>query len=82
MRTVQSADRYQILGLNRQAIKLFEGNRDALDEVELAQGVPRTLTEALGEELTEPHHTVASYGGGGQGACPCTTATAGTGRGG
>ena len=67
MRTLQSADRYQVLGLNRQAIKLFEGNRDALDEVELAQGVPRTLTEALGEEVTEPHHTVASYGMGARG---------------
>jgi len=62
MRILQSADRYQVLGLNRGEIKLFEGNRDALDEVELAQGVPRTITEALGEELTEPHHTVASYG--------------------
>ena len=48
MRILQSADRYQILGLNRREIKLFEGNRDVLDEVELAQGVPRTVTEALG----------------------------------
>jgi hypothetical protein len=64
IRILQSADRYQILGLNRREIKLFEGNRDALDEVELAQGVPRTITEALGEELTEPHQTVASYGAG------------------
>jgi len=39
MRILQSADRYQVLGLNRQEIKLFEGNRDALDEIELAQGV-------------------------------------------
>jgi len=68
MRILQSADRYQVLGLNRREIKLFEGNRDALDEVELAQGVPRTITEALGEELTEPHLTVASYGMGPGGA--------------
>jgi Bacterial archaeo-eukaryotic release factor family 3 len=64
MRILQSADRYQVLGLSRGEIKLFEGNRDALDEVELARGVPRTITEALGEELTEPHLTVASYGKG------------------
>ncbi len=63
MRVLQSADRYQVLGLSRQEIKLFEGSRDALDEIEPAQGVPRTITEALGEELTEPHQTVASYGG-------------------
>ena len=63
MRILQSVDRYQVLGLNRREVKLFEGNRDALDDVKLAQGVPRTITDVLGEELTEPHLTVASYGG-------------------
>lgn len=70
MRILQSTDRYQFLGLSRQEIKFFEGNRDALDEIELAQGVPRTITEALGDELTEPHQTVASYGGVGGGSTP------------
>jgi len=64
MRILQSADRYQVLGLNRREVKLYEGNRDVLDEIELAQGVPRTITDALGAELTEPHLTVASYGTG------------------
>jgi hypothetical protein len=63
LRILQSADRYQVLSLNRRQIKLFEGDRDRLDEVDLAVGVPRTITEALGAELTEPHQTVASYGG-------------------
>jgi hypothetical protein len=63
LRALQSADRYQILGLSRHEIKLFEGNRSAVDEIELAPGVPRTITEALGEELSDPHLTVASYGG-------------------
>jgi hypothetical protein len=54
MRILQSADRYQVLGLNRREIKLFEGNRDAVDEIEPAQAVPRTITDALGKELTEP----------------------------
>lgn len=66
-RIQQSADRFQILAVNRHAIRLFEGNRDALDEIEPAQGVPRTLVQALGEELTEQHQTVASYGGVGGG---------------
>ncbi len=70
MRILQSADRYQVLGLNRQEIRLFEGNRDALDEIELARAVPKTITEALGDELTEPHRTVASYGGIGDGHSP------------
>lgn len=63
LRIVQSADRYQILCLGRQDAKLYEGNRDALDPVELTE-VPSTITEALGDELTEPHQTVASYGDG------------------
>ncbi len=70
MRILQSADRYQVLGLNRQEIRLFEGNRDALDEIELARTVPKTITEALGDELTEPHRTVTSYGGIGDGHSP------------
>jgi len=70
LRVLQSADRYHVLGLSRQEIKLFTGNRNALDEIEPAQGVPRTITEALGGELTEPHHTVASYGGAGGSQSP------------
>jgi hypothetical protein len=61
LRILQSADRYQILGLTRHAARLYEGNRDALDAVDLTD-VPSTITEALGDELTEPHLTVASYG--------------------
>lgn len=67
MRILQSADYYQVLAVTRQEIKLFEGNRDVVDEVEPARGVPRTITEALGEELTDPHQTVASYGKGAAG---------------
>jgi hypothetical protein len=68
LRIQQSADRFQVLGINRHEVRLYEGNRDALDEVELATGVPRTLTEALGDEVTEPHLTVARYGGGNSGS--------------
>lgn len=63
LRILQSAGRFQILCLNRHEAKLYEGNRDALDLVELTD-VPATITEALGSELTEPHLTVASYGTG------------------
>lgn len=64
LRILQSADRYQVLGLNQQAVRLFEGNRDRLDEIEPAPGVPRTMTEALGEEVSEPRLVVGSYGTG------------------
>ncbi len=62
-RFLQAGDRYQVLGLSLDKIRLFEGNRNALDELDLITGVPRTITDALGAELTEPHQTVASYGG-------------------
>jgi hypothetical protein len=67
---VQSADRDHVLGPSRDTIELFEGNRDVLDESEPAagtgtlvekRGVPRTITEALGEQLTEPHVTITPY---------------------
>ncbi len=64
LRILQSADRYQVLGLNRKEIKLFEGNRDQLDEIELDPNVPRTIQEALGEELTDAYLTHAPRRGG------------------
>jgi hypothetical protein len=62
IRIVQSADRYQILSLSRQKAKLYEGNRDALDQVELI-GTPSTIGEALGENLArQPHQIIGTYG--------------------
>jgi len=61
LRITQSADRYQILCLDRHAAKLFEGNRDTLDPVELTD-MASTITDALGEELTEPQQAVRSAG--------------------
>jgi hypothetical protein len=63
LRIQQSAERYQVLALSRREIRLYDGNRDQLDEVTLAPGVPANIKEALGDELTEPHETVASHGG-------------------
>lgn len=50
MRIMQSADRFQILGLNRHEARLYEGNRDHVDEISLAPGVPGTLDEAFDRE--------------------------------
>jgi hypothetical protein len=68
LRILQSAERYQLLALSRKQVKLYEGTIDQLDEVPLANGVPRSIPDALGTELTEPHRTVASYGGVRQGS--------------
>lgn len=67
VRIFQSASRFQVLGLSRKEVKLYEGDRYAIDQVELDPEVPRTISEALGEEHTEPHLTVASYGTGTKG---------------
>ncbi len=60
---LQSADRYQVLALSMDVIHLFEGNRYSLVEIQLPDDFPKTIEEALGEQLTENHTTVASYGG-------------------
>lgn len=62
-RFLQYVGGYHILGLSLTKIQLFEGDRGTLEEIEPAPGVPRTISDALGAELTEPHQTVASYGG-------------------
>jgi hypothetical protein len=59
LRILQSADRFQILCLTRETVKLYEGNRDAIDPVDL-RNVPATLTEALGEEKTQQRHVARS----------------------
>lgn len=68
LRIVQSADRFQLLALTREHIRLFQGSRDAIDEVELAEGIPRTLTDALGEQVTEAHKLGAGTQRGGHSA--------------
>ncbi len=47
MRIMQSSDRYQILAIDRNEARLFEGNRDQVDEIPLATGVPRNLEDAV-----------------------------------
>lgn len=61
MRIMQSADRYQILGLDRHEAQLFEGNRDSVDEIQLAPGVPRTLADAVDRDI-ERDRAVRTHG--------------------
>lgn len=63
---LQSADHFHVLGLSLNEIRLYEGNRHSLVEIELLPAVPATISDALGEELTDKHTTVASYGGAGK----------------
>lgn len=62
---IQSLERYHVLALSLHEFKLYEGNKHSLSEIDMPESIPDTITEALGEELTEKHLTVASYGGAG-----------------
>jgi hypothetical protein len=50
LRVMQSSDNFYVLGIDRAQIRLFEGNRDHLDEVELPDGFPRKSEDVLGEQ--------------------------------
>ncbi|AMW03763.1 hypothetical protein [Gemmatimonas phototrophica] len=67
LRVLQSADRFEILAITREHVRLFHGNRDALDEMELSPTVPRSLTDALGSELTEPYSSTRAISASGSG---------------
>jgi hypothetical protein len=69
LRILQSADRFQVLALSRDSVRLFEGNRDMLDEIELTAKVPRQLQDVLGEG-NAPHYQAVhnTAPGDGQGA--------------
>ena len=61
LRIVQSSDRFQVLGASSDHIRFYEGNRDALDEVE-PKGVPTNVVDALGSEVTLGREVVGAYG--------------------
>ncbi len=67
VRIFQAYERFQVLSLTRNTIRLYEGTKDTLDEISLAEGIPATMIEALGDHITAPHQTVASYGKGAKG---------------
>lgn len=62
-RVLQSGGRYHILGLSLGKIQLYEGDRNGLFKLEPIEGIPTTIKEALGDELTDSHQTVSSHGG-------------------
>jgi len=50
LRILQSSDRFHLLWVSRHAARLFEGNRDALDEIALG-GEPDERPDAEGDEI-------------------------------
>jgi hypothetical protein len=68
-RFLQTVDRYQVLGLSRHRAKLYEGDRNSFDEIELAPQVPRTITD-LGDQFNDRQSTASWYGGRGGSSPP------------
>lgn len=61
MRIAQSADRYQVLGIDRQRARLYEGNRDSMAEIALAAGVPGSIEEVFERDI-ERQRATRAYG--------------------
>lgn len=59
-RYFQENNWFQVLVLNRDDVKLFEGNRFEFHEVPLEDKVPMSMKDALGSELTEDHLNAGS----------------------
>ena len=61
LRQMQTLDRFQVICLTRQAVQLFEGNRDVMDHIVLDDEFPATIEQALGEEREAGTLSMASY---------------------
>ncbi|HLS17642.1 MAG TPA: hypothetical protein VK049_07460 [Paenalcaligenes sp.] len=61
LRQMQTLDRFQVICLTRQAVQLFEGNRDVMDHILLDDEFPSTIEQALGEEREAGTLSIASY---------------------
>ncbi len=70
LRALDDAGRFQVLCLTRREVRLLEGDRDGLDEVELAPEVPATIERTIAstdgtppDPGAQPGPPVASAGG-------------------
>lgn len=64
LRMLRLSERFHLLALNRERLRLFEGDRIALQEIEPPAGVPRSLQDALGSEVVPTHRDSYSYDAG------------------
>lgn len=62
IKVFQSAERYHVLTLSRTKFKLYEGNRYGFEEFKIAEDVPTTLKEVIGEDITEAHMSSGGQG--------------------
>jgi len=62
LRLLETTDRYHVLTLTSERVRLYVGDRDGLSEVDLGPDVPLTINEVLGRELSERHFTRSNSG--------------------
>ncbi len=67
LRILQSADHFHILALDAGQMRLFEGNRDAVDEVELPDAIPTRVTDVIGEREPRPSDVAVTVSAGASG---------------
>jgi hypothetical protein len=67
LRILQSADYFHVLALDAAQMRLFEGNRDAVDEVELPDAVPTRVTDVIGEREPTPSDVAVTVSAGASG---------------
>lgn len=68
LRLQRQGERFHVLALSRERLRLYEGDRVALRELEPPPGVPRTIEDALGTEIRERGADNYAYDGpGGRG---------------
>ncbi len=67
LRILQSADHFYILALDAGQMRLFEGNRDVVDEVDLPDAVPTSPTDVTGERQPKPSDVAVTVSAGASG---------------
>ncbi|TCD47692.1 hypothetical protein [Chlorobium sp. N1] len=67
IRVMQSTERFQVLALTRQEISLYEADRYGIEEIVLPEDMPKSMTQVLGSETTQPAVTIATFGSAGAG---------------
>lgn len=64
LRYLQSADRFHVLGLARDHVSFYEGNRYILDEIDLPKDFPTSQKQVIEPLSSERGYAVASSSGG------------------
>lgn len=65
LKTFQTADKYNLLGLDGNDFIIYEGSKYELEELEVDEKLPKTIVEVLGDEYSEKFLNHGSRSGSG-----------------